>query len=383
MLNSKRITKYVSEHLEEFLKILETVVNLESHTYGDREVKDRCGQYLKELFEELDFEVKTIDVGKVGMHITGKYGDSPDKILLVGHYDTVFPIGTIQERPFSVRDSKAYGPGIYDMKGGLVSFYMALKALKDLDLLPRDKEIDFFFNCDEEAGSGTSKDAIMALAKQAKACLVGEPGHDSEGYVTCERFGRSVVTITAHGEAAHAGNRPDYTANPFVELSNIVLYLESLCDKKRGVWYSPVSLHGGDVGPTAMTPGDAYVVYDIRYINEALGEEVDQTLKGLRSQTERVQLELSGGVEKPPFAQNPRNQIIYQRAKEIVEELGYEYHPTCLGGGSDGNFTSSVGCSTLCGLGLNGDFLHNPKEYINVQTIPARVALVAELIRTL
>lgn len=383
MGNSKIIEAFVAEHREEFLSVLEKVVNLESHTYGPRDVKNQCGLYLKSLFDGLGFSTSVVDVGEVGIHITGKYGSGSKKTLLVGHYDTVFPTGTTRERPFSVKDDKAYGPGIYDMKGGLVSFYMAIKTLQTLHMMPEDREIDFFFNCDEEAGSGTSKEAIMQLAGQADACLVGEPGHDSVGYVTAERFGRSVVKIIAKGVAGHAGNRPDYTANPLLELAYILPYLESLCNKERGVWYSPVSLHGGDVGPTAMTPSEAYVNYDIRYLNEALGEEVEGVLAGLKPKLQGVTLEITGGREKPPFAQSPVHAKVYDRAKEIVEELGYTYHPTRLGGGSDCNFTASVGCPSLCGLGLNGDFLHNPKEYVCIDTIPARVALMAELIRTL
>ena len=383
MGNSKMIEAFVADHREEFLSILEHVVNLESHTYGARETKNRCGLYLKELFEGLGFTVGTMDVGDVGIHVTGTYGSGTHKVLLVGHYDTVFPTGTTRERPFTVRDGKAFGPGIYDMKGGLISFYMAMKSLRELHMMPEDKEVTFFFNCDEEAGSGTSKDAIMALASQSDACLVAEPGHNAPGYVTAERFGRSVVEITARGEASHAGNRPDYAANPLLELSYLIIELESLCDKKRGVWYSPVSLHGGDVGATAMTPADASVIYDIRYLNEDLGREVEEVLHTLRPKLKNVHLEISGGREKPPFAQSEIHAKVYNRAKEIVEELGYPYQPARLGGGSDCNFTASVGCPSLCGLGLNGDFLHNPKEYVQIDTIPPRVALVAELIRTL
>ena len=383
MGNSKMIEAYVAEHQREFLGILEKVVNLESHTYGPRKVKDQCGMYLKGLFEGLGFTTDLVDAGKTGIHITGRLGSGTQKVLLVGHYDTVFPTGTTEKRPFSVKDNKAYGPGIYDMKGGLISYYMAVKALRELGMLPEDKQIEFFFNCDEEAGSGTSKDRIMQLASQAGACLVAEPGHDSVGYVTAERFGRSVVKITAKGEAGHAGNRPDYTANPLLELSYILIDLESRCDKKRGVWYSPVSMHGGDVGPTAMTPAEASVIYDIRYLNEALGQEVEEVLQSLKPRLKNVQLEITGGREKPPFAQSKVHAKVFNRAKEIVEELGYTYHPTRLGGGSDCNFTASVGCPSLCGLGLNGGFLHNPREYIRIDTIPPRVALVAELIRTL
>lgn len=382
-MQSSKIKQYVAQHQQEYLDLLRNLVNLESHTYGKREVKDKCGMYLCSLFQELGFDVECIDAGETGIHLRGKLGNSTRKILLVGHYDTVFPIGTTKERPYSQDAEKAYGPGIYDMKGGLVSFYMAIRALKELDLLPKDREIDFFFNCDEEAGSPTSKAEIMALARQAEVCLVSEPGHDSPGYVTAGRFGRSVVTFTAKGEASHAGNRPDYAANPLVELSHLIIHLEALCDKDKGIWYSPVSLHGGDVGATAMTPATAQVIYDIRYRNEELGSEVERALAALTPVMDTVSIDISGGREKPPFVQGRTNEMLCLQAKKIIEELGCTYAPACLGGGSDANFTASVGCPSLCGLGPNGDFLHNEKEYILLKTIPTRVALVAELIRTL
>ena len=382
MQTAKKVEHYITEHMDEFLDELRTVVNLESHTYGAPEIKDQCGLYLKYLFEHLGFEVECITCKGVGTHIMGRLGKSDDRVLLVGHYDTVFPIGTTRERPFSMDDSRAYGPGIYDMKGGLISFYFALKALHELDIFPQGREIDFFFNCDEESGSATSKDYIMLLAQQAKAALVAEPGHSGEGYVTSERFGRSVVTIKAIGEAGHAGNRPEYAANPLLTLSEIILYLESLCDKRRGIWYSPVCLHGGDVGATAMTPAEACVVYDIRFLNEALECEANEAISNLDKYAKKVKLEITGGREKPPFSQDARQAPLLARAGKIVEELGYSFMPTRLGGGSDCNFIASVGCPTLCGLGLNGDFLHNPKEYVELGTIPVRVALLAELIRT-
>lgn len=383
MLISKKISEYVGQNKNEFLKILGDVVNFESHSYGNKEIKNKCGDYLKLLFESIGFEMEKIDVEDIGFHLRGKKGNSENKVLLVGHYDTVFPTGTTKERPFSIKDNKAYGPGIFDMKGGIVSYYMAIKALIELNLLSEDKEIDIFLNCDEEAGSGTSKDSIIELAKKARACLVAEPGHIGEGYVTAERFGRSVVKVTANGVAGHAGNRPEYTANPLIELSQQLLKIDALCEVEKGLYYSAVSMHGGDFGATAMTPESAYLILDIRYKNDEMGKKVADAIVALTSINKQIQLEISGGVEKPPFEQNENNAVVYNRAKEIVEEMGYIFAPKKLGGGSDGNFTAFSGCATLDGLGLNGEFLHNPKEYILIDTIPQRVALLAELIRTL
>lgn len=383
MSQAVKIREYVASRRDDFLEVLGRLVDLESHTYGERDVKDRCAAYLKRLFEGAGATMREIDKGEVGTHLVGSVGSGPRKILLVGHYDTVFPTGTTKDRPFTVRDGRAYGPGVFDMKGGLASYWMAITALRDLGIFPDDRSVELFFNCDEEAGSGTSRAIVEEMARDCAACLVAEPGHSGEGYATIERFGRSVVKITANGVAGHAGNRPDYSANPLLELAAVMQHLEAKSDKSRGIWYSPVSLHAGDAGPTAMTPETAYAWFDIRYADESLGREVDEELRALRPSSESVSFEITGGVEKPPFGPTEANARVRERAKEIVEEMGHTFAPKRLGGGSDGNFTSAVGCGTLDGLGLNGAFLHNPKEYIEIDTIPSRVALVAELIRTL
>ena len=132
-----------------------------------------------------------------------------------------------------------------------------------------------------------------------------------------------------------------------------------------------------------MTPEDAYVIYDIRYVDDTLRKEAEETLRNLKPKQANVHFEISGGMEKPPFRQTEASDWLPARAKAIAEEMGHPFLPTRLGGGSDANFTAAAGCPTLCGLGLNGDFLHNPKEYVMIHTIPDRVALLAELIRTI
>lgn len=380
MLNSEIIEGYVEKHREEFLEALKNTVNFESHIYGEKEVKNKCGEYLQGIFEAIGFKMNRIDAGEQGFHLFGSLGDYERRVFLVGHYDTVFPTGTTEERPFSIKENKAFGPGIFDMKGGVISFYMAVKALKALDMLP-ETSIDIFLSCDEEGGSITSKDFIIEAAKKCSACLVAEPGHKGLGYVTAERYGRDVYTVTVEGIAGHAGNHPEYAANPLVELSKQLLKIDAMSKVEEGLQYTVVSLHGGDMGATAMIPDKGYLILDIRYSSEALGRQVHEAMHSLMPFDERCSIAVTGGVEKPAITLRDNNRLVYDRAKEICEERGWEFIPKKLGGGSDGNFTAAV-CPTLDGLGLNGEFLHNPKEYVQTDTIPQRVALVAELIRT-
>ena len=374
--------KYTQENLDNFLLRLEKTVNFESFTFGESSVKNLCGNYLKGLFEEVGFEMNKLDKGDVGFHLYGKHGTSEKKILLLGHYDTVFPTGTTQERPYSCDGEKAYGPGIFDMKGGDVAFYMAVRFLHEKGLL-KNKELDIFLSCDEEAGSATSKDFIMDMARKACACLVAEPGHIGEGYVTSERFGRSVYTLKAHGVAGHAGNHPEYASNPIVELSHQITKLNALTKEDGSLTFTAVSVHSGAEGATAMIPDDGYAIFDVRYDSMDLESQVSDAFHGLAPVMKNMRLELMGGIEKASIELTDKSRVVYNAAKAIIEEEGYEFLPAKLGGGSDGNFTAFVGCPTLDGLGLNGDFLHNQKEYIVISTIPQRVALLAELINRL
>ncbi len=375
------IVKFAEERKPEFLDVLENAVNHESYIYGEKEIKDKCGLYLEEKFRELGFDTWHFDGGKSGIHICGKLGKGDKRIFLLGHYDTVFPMGTTKNRPFKIEGDKAYGPGIFDMKGGIVGFWMAVKALKELDIFPEDTEITFFLSCDEEGGSLTSRKEIEKMAQEADVCLCSEPGHKGEGYITISRYGRDVVTVKAKGVAAHAGNNPQI--NPLVEISRQALYINDTCKDENLLYASIVSIHGGEEGATAATPEEAYLIVDIRYKDEEHGKIAAEVIKNIKPTISGMEVEISGGVEKPALTQGEYSKAAVERTISIIEEMGYEYKPTCLGGGSDGNFTSAVGCPTIDGLGLNGEFLHNPREYIYIPTIPQRTALIAELIRTL
>lgn len=377
----EKIVDYGQKHKDEFLEVLKNVVNLESYSYGEKEIKDKCGLYLEGLFKDLGFETWHVEKENVGTHICGKYGEGSKNIFLLGHYDTVFPMGTTKTRPFTMDSEKAYGPGIFDMKGGLVGFYMAVKALKELDVFPNDTKLTFFFSCDEEGGSVTSKQTIEEMAKEAYVTLVTEPGHKGEGYVTIERYGRDVVTVKAVGVAEHAGHHPK--CNPNLEIAKQAQYITEKCNDGEEMYASIVSIHGGDTKAMAATPAEAYLITDIRYSDNERGKIAAQVIKDMKSNNPLVHLEVSGGVEKPALKQGEYSEFAVKRTIEIIEEMGYEYRPKVLGGGSDGNFTAgSVHCPTIDGLGLNGEFLHNPREYVLTSTIPQRVALIAELIRT-
>lgn len=376
----EQIREHAKANVTEYWEMLEKTVNFESYVYGTKEVKDLCGLYLEKQFQDIGFETWHVDGGNSGTHICGKYGTGEKNIFLLGHYDTVFPTGTTIERPFTMKDGNAYGPGIFDMKGGLVNFYMAMKTLQELQLFPENTQVTFFFSCDEEGGSLTSRYIIEDMAKKADICLCAEPGHVGEGYITIERYGRDVVTVTAKGVAAHAGNNPQ--VNPLVEIANQAKYLNDTCRNGDTLYASIVSIHGGAEGATALTPEEAYLIADIRYRGADMAKKASDVVANIQATIPDMVVTVTGGVEKPALVQGTYSDFAVERTKEILAEMNYEYRPKCLGGGSDGNFTAGIGCPTIDGLGPNGKYLHNPREYIVVDTVPARVALVAELIRT-
>jgi len=384
LLQTDKIIQYTKEHLDEYLAILGELVKRESYTHAEKAVKDICADYARSLFDSIGFETETIEHPIGGSHIRGKLGSGSKNILLLGHYDTVFPTGTIESRPFYVKDDRAYGPGVFDMKGGIMMLYAAVKALQQLDLMPDDLSLSLFLNADEEGGSVTAKEHIIEMAKKADACLSAEPGQSEYGigYLCDRRYGRAVYTVKALGAMAHAGHNPK--SNPALEIAKQAQHISERCRTEDGkLFASVVSLHAGAEEATAMTPGEAYLIVDIRFIDTEHQKLAVDFIQKLASFTEGVSLEITGGVEKPPLTQTAETDFVLRRACQIIEAMGHQPIPTISGGGSDTNFTGGAGCPTIDGLGVNGAFLHNPKEFTTVSTIPERVALLAELIRTL
>lgn len=383
MRESELLLQYFENHQEEFVHLLKTVVEYETPTYGRKELKYQCGQFLFDLFESIGFQLEKIDRQDAGYHIHGTYGsgDAPP-VFLLGHYDTVFDEGSLENMPFFIADGKAHGPGIFDMKGGVLAFYMCMKAIQELKL-PLKNRIELFINADEEAGSITSQKLIEDIARRCKACIVTEPGFTERGSLKNERFGRAIYRIEAQGVAGHAGNHPENASSPITELAKQWELLEKENRYDEGLTISAVSIHSGTAGPTAKIPETAYMYLDIRFRYQAQYEYITKLLTNLKPVLSPMKLLVEGGVEKQPLEPNAANTRLVDLAREIWQEIGVELVPKPVGGGSDGNFTSAVGCPTIDGVGMSGEFLHNPKEYVILEDIPYRLVLVAELVMRL
>lgn len=381
MSNVKKILTYMEQHEEQFLKVLQHAVELESPTYGAKEITDRCGCYFQKLFRELRMQITVYPQTEVGDHFTAETKGTGKPLLVLCHYDTVFPQGTIQKMPFQQKGNKLYGPGVYDMKGGLVAAYFALRALKKLDIEPQ-RKIVVCVNSDEEPGSFTSKELFLRLAKESCAVLVLEPGVDTLGSVKTVRKGRGYYTLTAYGKAAHTGHHPDKGINPITELAYQLEKIHEMNDYKNGVSIAPVYCDGGVKG-ACMIPETASVVFDARYRTVEDAKQLDQKLRALKAVLPGSRLEWSGGLLKYPLTFTEVNQKLFEKADLIARELGFVLEGREVGGGSDGNYVAETDIPVMDGYGMVGANLHTPDEFLYIDCIPKRTALVAELLRTI
>lgn len=377
MINDK-ILPYLQRHQQDYLEMLREFVELESPSHENKEASDKCGRFLENAFGELGFHIDRIHQDSCGDHIYGEIGNDKKSALIVGHYDTVYPMGTIETMPFKIEDGKAYGPGTLDMKGGIIMAYFALKALIDLDLMPK-KKIGVFFNSDEESGSFNSSDLIVKKAGDYENVLVMEPGVNDLCAVKTGRYGRGTYEITAHGKAAHSGSNNHLAVSPFMELARQLLYIEKWNKETDGVTFAPTAITGGISG-TCMVPESAHFTMDVRYQNEERAKTFHEKIMNLQALTPDIRLEVRGKIDKPIMV---ADEDLYKKMEDVARQYGLKLKGVTVGGGSDGNFTSAKGIPTLDGLGTTGEFLHNPKEYIHIDHIPYRTAMVASLLQIL
>ena len=378
MMAEDKIVSYLETQVPEYLKLLGEFVELESPSFEHKESSDRCCSFLERTFTELGFRMQRIPQETCGDHLYGELGEGPGGVMFVGHYDTVYPVGTLKTMPFRVEGDKAYGPGILDMKGGIMMAYFAIKALQELGMMPG-KKIGVFFNGDEETGSFHSSDLIVKAGREYESVFVMEPGVNDLNAIKTSRFGRGTYTLIAHGKAAHSGSNPHQAVSPLMEIARQLLYIENWDrELNNAVTLAPTAIEGGEA-ETCMIPETAQLTMDVRYKTKELCRKVHEEILGMQAQMPGVRLEVRGQIDKPVMAADP---ALFAKAQELGKACGLEVKGVPVGGGSDGNFTSDAGIPTLDGLGPSGEFLHNPQEYIHVDHFARRTALVAKLLQS-
>jgi len=303
-------------------------------------------------------------------HLVWRYG-GPTQVLLVGHCDTVWPSGTLERWPFSVDGDRATGPGIFDMKAGLVQMFHALAALADRT------GVTVLVTTDEELGSPTSRELIESEARGARAALVLEASAPG-GAIKTVRKGTSMYRLAVHGKASHAGLEPEAGINATVEVAHQVLAIAALGDPDAGTTVTPTVLRGGRTVNTV--PDSAEISVDVRATGRAEQERVDAALRALPAVLPGARLEWDGGINRPPLDAGSSSDL-FALAGSLAVAMGLpELRSAAVGGASDGNFTAGVGTPTLDGLGAVGDHAHAEGEWASISAMPDRAALLAALI---
>jgi len=296
--------------------------------------------------------------------------------LIVGHYDTVWPLGTLAEMPFEIDGSIVRGPGAFDMKGGLAQIVFALRAIDNLDLNISVTPC-LLLNSDEEIGSRSSRRYIEWLAKRADRALVLEPALGAEGALKTARKGVGRYTITVLGKAAHAGLDPERGVSAILELSHVIQQLFALNDPARGVTVNVGTIDGG-LRPNVVAP-ESRAVVDVRVATQADAERIDAAIKGLEPRLTGTVLQVEGAIGRPALEPTERNRKLWELAHDLGRQIGLELVEGTAGGGSDGN-TTSLYTATLDGLGPVGDGAHARHEQLDIDKTIERAALLALLL---
>lgn len=373
-----RILAHVREQDALLVSLLRDLVVAESPS-AEPAVHETARHVFMSALMELDFSVIEVGSGDGPRHVYARPSlreRGSGSQLVVGHYDTVWPVGTIAERPFEVDGNIIRGPGVFDMKGGLVQLVLALKALRELDLSTELTPV-IFVNADEEIGSRTSTRFIRLLAQHSERAYVLEPALGEEGSLKTERKGIGRFTITVHGKAAHAGLDPAGGASAILELSHVIQKLFALNDPDKGISINVGTVDGG-VQPNVIAPHSSAVA-DVRVPTIADGEHIENLIHGIEAETAGVRLHIEGKIGRPSMEPTARNEALWRQAKSAASELGLDLTRARVGGGSDGNTTSQY-TATLDGLGPVGHGAHATHEFLYIDKTLERAALLAMLL---
>lgn len=373
-----RLLELTTRRLPEATALLETLVNLDTCSRAP-DALAVAADWMAARLRELGLEVERREAH--GPTLIGRAGGGGRRVLLLGHYDTVFEPGEPQRRPFRTDGDRAYGPGVADMKGGIVVLWEALRALRAIGW-DECGTLTVIHNPDEEVGSTSSRPHIEAAAREADVCLVLEPGRP-DGSIVAARKGVARFTLAVQGRAAHAGVAPQDGASAVVALARKIVALHALNDPVGGVSVNAIVTRGGT--RANVVPDLAEAEIDVRVPTPAAGEEVAARLRAIAAAEDLpgTRAALAGGAERPPFVRTPAVEALAALAREEAAPLGIDLRTTATGGGSDGNFVAALGVPVLDGLGAVGGAYHSPEEYVLLHTIPERAALLALLLRRL
>jgi len=383
-LDLRKLLEYCRKELPAMLDCLGRVVKMESPSTSKPHL-DRLAKYFEREFAKLGGQTRLLQHRSAGAAVVAEFwsraGGSrprPKPILLLGHLDTVWDVGTLARMNFRVRAGRAYGPGVLDMKSGIVCGLWAIRALRACNVMPR-RPIRFFLNSDEEISSLAFRKQILAEGRRARAVLVLEPAA-AGGALKTSRKGVGEFRITVHGRPAHAGIDPGAGVNAISELARQLLRLEKIVRPRSGLTLSVGVVEGGT--RTNVVPERARASIDVRVLRRQDRRLLEQRMYRLKPYLPGARLVVEGGINRPPLERKMAVSL-FRHARELARQMDLDLKEAATGGGSDGNFTAAVGTPTLDGLGGIGEGAHALHEHVVVREMPRRAALVAAILATL
>jgi glutamate carboxypeptidase len=376
--SAKRILHRLREQERAMADLLQRLAHAESPSLTPQAQAGALSILSGEL-ESLGFEVERIPGGEVGDHLQAEAagaGDGATRQLLLGHLDTVWPLGTVERMPVKLEEGRLSGPGVYDMKGGLVQMLFALRALAGMGLEPSVRPV-VFINSDEEVGSPSSAAHIARIAGTVVRAYVLEPSFGPAGKLKTARKGVGRFRLRIKGEASHAGLNPEQGVSAILEASHQIQRLFELNDPGRGVTVNVGTIDGG-LRPNVIAP-EVVADVDARAPREEDARHVEEAIRALAPTQPGITIEVEGGFGRPPLEPTERNQALWEAARKAAADLGIPLEQAAVGGASDGNITSAH-TATLDGLGPVGEGAHAEHEYVSVSQMPERAALLALLV---
>ncbi len=373
----QELLQYAEAQRGDMVAVIRQLVDAESPS-DNKQAADRCGELIARELERRGASVRRHQQRERGDTLEARFatarGGKP--VVLLGHYDTVWDVGTLAHMPWGERDGRLFGPGVFDMKSGIAIMLFALQAMQKVrGGLPR--PVTILLNADEEVGSEGSRAVIEKLAQESEAVLVVEPAQGTS--VKTARKGVGGFTIKVTGVAAHAGLDFTKGQNAILELARQIERVSGFTNLNRGLTVNVGIVHGGTKASNVV-PAEAMAEVDVRIARLQDREAIERKFRALRPVNRKCRLEVTGGINRPPLERTAKVAALYTKAQAIARELGFELGEAAVGGGSDGNLTAALGIPTLDGLGAVGEGAHAAHESVLVDWLPRRVAMLAGLI---
>lgn len=377
-VKSKQLLAAAKSAKDEILADIRALVEIESPS-DNRDAVNRAVAWVEQRAKSLGGVTKRHSQPEFGDHLEIHFGKSSEKptVLLLGHLDTVWSMGTLSHMPFKIEKKRVWGPGVLDMKSGVVMALHAVHMLQQAEAL--DREVILLLVSDEEVGSESSRPLTEEVAKKVGAVFVLEPGQGIGGAAKTWRKGVGEFVVRVHGVASHSG--VDFTKgqSAIIEMAYQILKIKEFTDLKRGLTVNPGTITGGTRTNVIAEYAECHV--DLRVQKMADAARIEKKMKALKPKNRQCKIEVEGGMNRPPMERSKGVLKLYGMAREIASDIGFALKEEGTGGGSDGNFTAALGIPTLDGLGGVGEGAHAAHESILLDELPRRTALLAGLIQ--